>query len=313
LQEWILTALVLAGLWVLILFLPRTSHSSVVVDVVVSPGMSMRQVAFLLAREELIRSEWAVLAYAKARGIDDNIQAGTYTLSPSMSVPSMVGRMVSGEARSTDLVITIPEGLNSWEIDRRLRAGGMTWLAGAFAKESLAHEGRLFPNTYRFRPEATVGEVVQIMRDEGDRRTAPYTSSDILVASLLEKEAKTLTDMKLVAGIIEKRLSLGMLLQLDAAVAYGWCRRITPPGKLCDVTQAPLVSEISSDGPYNLYMRPGLPVGPIGNPGPTALDAAAHPTASDYLYYLSTRDGSKIIFSKTLSEHNANRRKHLGL
>jgi len=107
-----------------------------------------------------------------------------------------------------------------------------------------------------------------------------------------------------------------MLLQIDATVAYGWClRRWLPMSSTanCDVTQAPIALEIKTDGPYNTYTRPGLPEGPIGNPGLQALEAAKHPKASDYLYYLSTRDGSDIIFSKTLDEHLKNRAKYLGL
>lgn len=313
-QVSVLVAVVLAvGIWVVFLLSPQRPGSPNVIDIVVEPGATMREVAAQMYSKELIRSEWITLAYAQMRGWDSKIKAGIYELRPSMSVFEILNRMVSGEARSTDISITISEGLNVWEIDARLRAGGMTWRVGAFAEQALAHEGRLFPETYRFSPEATVEQVVDSMRREGAKRMAGYSSRDIIVASLLEKEAKTPDDMKLVAGVIEKRTEIGMLLQLDAAVAYGWCRRITPSGRLCDVTQAPLVSEIPKDGPYNIYARSGLPVGPIGNPGPGALEAATHPTASEYLYYLSTRDGSRIIFSKTLEEHNANRRQYLGI
>lgn len=309
----IVAVLLAVGLWVLFVLLARSPGSTQVVDIVVAPGATMRQVAIQMYDKELIRSVWITLVYAQVRGIDSSIQAGIYELSPGMSVFELLNRMVSGDARSTDISITVPEGLNAWEIDGRLRAGGMKWRAGAFAQQALAYEGSLFPETYRLSPDATVEEVIDVMRQEGFKRMAGYTSRDIIIASLLEKEAKALADMKLVAGIIAKRMEIGMLLQLDASVAYGWCRRITAPGRLCDVTQAPLISEIPKDGAYNIYARPGLPVGPIGNPGSRALEAATHPTASDYLYYLSTRDGSRIIFSKTLEEHNANRRKYLGI
>ncbi len=305
--------LLAVGIWVLFMLLARSPGSIRVVDIVVAPGATMRQVATQMHEKELIRSVWVTLVYAQVRGLDSSIQAGIYELTPSMSVFELIDRMVSGDARSTDISITIPEGLNVWEIDARLRSGGMTWRLGAFAQGALAYEGQLFPETYRLSPDATVEEVIDIMRKEGARRMEGYSQQDVIIASLLEKEAKTLSDMKLVAGIIAKRMEIGMLLQLDASVAYGWCRRVAAPGRLCDVTRAPLISEIPKDGPYNVYARPGLPVGPIGNPGLSALEAATHPTASDYLYYLSTRDGSRIIFSKTLQEHNANRRQHLGL
>jgi UPF0755 protein len=130
---------------------------------------------------------------------------------------------------------------------------------------------------------------------------------------MLEKEAKTSHDMALVAGIIYKRMEIGMLLQIDATVAYGWCLRSAGLGRDCDVTQAPIALELGIDGPYNTYLRAGLPAGPISNPGIQALEAAANPSTSDYLFYLSTRDGSRIIYAETHEEHLQNRREHLGV
>ena len=107
-----------------------------------------------------------------------------------------------------------------------------------------------------------------------------------------------------------------MPLQIDATVIYGACRRKMAEIKFtknCEVTfQGPAI-EIKIDGPYNTYTRKGLPPGPISNPGLKAIEAALNPTASNYLYYLSTRDGSQMIYSKTAGEHVANRRKYLGI
>ena len=122
--------------------------------------------------------------------------------------------------------------------------------------------------------------------------------------------------MKLVSGIIKKRLELGIPLQIDAAVIYGACRRIAEEGnwiRNCNVTfQGPAI-EIKIEGPFNTYIYKGLPPAPISNPGLQAIEAALNPTPSDYLYYLSTRDGSQMIYSKTPGEHAANRRKYLGI
>jgi len=120
----------------------------------------------------------------------------------------------------------------------------------------------------------------------------------------------------LVAGIIRNRLARKMPLQIDATVAYGACLRRFIVGnykKDCDVSQIGVGAEIRIDSGYNSYMRLGLPVGPIANPGITAIQAVLNPQKSDYLYYLSTRDGSQMIFSKTAAEHAANRRKYLGI
>ena len=142
----------------------------------------------------------------------------------------------------------------------------------------------------------------------------------LIKASILEKEARKEKDMRLVAGVIENRLARGMLLQIDATVSYGACLRNFQFSifsfqtlKYCDVSQIGVANEIKIDGPYNTYTRAGLPAGPIANPGITAIQAVLNPAKSDYLYYLSTRDGSRVIFSKTAAEHATNRHKHLGL
>jgi len=122
----------------------------------------------------------------------------------------------------------------------------------------------------------------------------------------------------LVAGVIRNRLAQKMPLEIDATVSYGACLRdlqvrLVNKYKYCDVSQIGVGAEIRIDSPYNSYKRSGLPPGPIANPGITAIQAVLNPKQSDYFYYLSTRDGSQMIFSKTGAEHVANRRKYLGI
>jgi len=137
----------------------------------------------------------------------------------------------------------------------------------------------------------------------------------IIIASMLEREVQSDEDMRLVAGIMYKRMEIGMPLQIDATVAYGACLRQAEEnnfGKNCDTSFIGVAREIPIDSKYNTYTRKGLPDGPISNPGLRAIDAAKNPKESPYLYYLSTRDG-ETIFSRTGAEHEANRRKYLGL
>jgi UPF0755 protein len=317
-REWSArTAAALAGAVVVILvavfvvlFVPAIGDG-VPREVTIEPGMSGSRVARLLKDEGVIRSATAFRWYAAVTGRSDRLQAGRYVLCPCDSLGVTLDAIASGRALSDDIVLTVPEGMNVWEIDRLVAGAGLEE-EGIFRRANRVYEGTLFPDTYRFREDINAVDIAERMRQEFGERASGYTPEQVIVASMLEKEAKTSHDMALVAGIIYKRMEIGMLLQIDATVAYGWCLRSAGLGRDCDVTQAPIALELGIDGPYNTYLRAGLPAGPISNPGIQALEAAANPSTSDYLFYLSTRDGSRIIYAETHEEHLQNRREHLG-
>ena len=203
-----------------------------------------------------------------------------------------------------DVKITIPEGMNIADIDQMLTKAGIVPQGTLLTPEYLKLEGVLFPNTYRFDKDSDAEDIVVRMRKE-------YPDRGILIiASLLEKEVQTETDMRLVAGIIQKRRTAGMALQVDATVAYGACYPKFLAGTYCDVSKINIVDNIKRDSAYNTYTRTGLPQGPIGNPGSKAISAAQNPQTSEYWYYLSTKDGT-TIFSRTLEEHNRARARYL--
>ncbi len=289
----------------------------------VEAGWGGGKIASELERAGLIRSTFAFILITNWTRTGDRLKAGTYLLSSDMSARQIAERIAAGDAVSDDISVTVPEGMNVWEIDKLLASKSLIE-SGSFARIYHSQEGTLWPDTYRFDVSLAsrshqfgdARAIGSVMVDEFKNRAIGAPPDELIIASMLEKEAKQKEDMQLVAGIIARRRQLGMPLQIDATVAYGWClARWLPMNSLalCDVTQAPLATQVKVDGPYNTYTRKGLPVGPISNPGETALWAAAHPTASEYLYYLSTRDGSKLIFAKTAAEHLANRAKYLGL
>jgi UPF0755 protein len=291
--------------------------------VAIPSGAGALAISRILDEAGIIRSAFAFRLYITFHGLARELQAGSYAVCPCESTRDIAQAIASGDALSTDISLTIPEGMNAWEIDELLTQRGLI-LAGSFARQFYNEEGSFFPDTYRFDASVASQSLVygsarryaDAMRVGFANKASSYTREQVIIASMLEKEAKTAEDMRIVAGIIAQRRQLGMLLQIDATVAYGWCLARWLPmssSRNCDVTQAPIAFEIKKDGPYNTYMRTGLPVGPIANPGLRALDAAANPQPSEYLYYLSTRDGSQLIYSKTLAEHNRNRAKYLGL
>ena len=203
-----------------------------------------------------------------------------------------------------DIKVTIPEGTNLADIEKLIKDAGVSIQDRLLTKENLALEGSLFPDTYRFDKNSAAQDIIVRMRREYPDREA------LIIASLLEKEVQTESDMRVVAGIIKKRLAAGMPLQIDASVAYGACFPRFERGEYCGVSQVNLVDNIKKDSAYNTYTRTGLPVGSITNPGTRALRSAENPAASDYWYYLSKPDGT-TIFSKTLEEHNRARARYL--
>lgn len=289
----------------------------------VGSGQSLTAISNLLKEQGLVRSALVFRFYVAGLGRERNLKAGDYTI-PAGATLNDIAWQIAGGGASNDTAVFIPEGYNIWEIDKRLTDVGLI-KEGQFATAYGSHEGYLFPDTYRFKPDSLLAEIEQKMELNGQDKTKDLigglsvSARDriLTIASIIEKEARTESDMRLVSGVIANRLKQGMPLAIDATVSYGACLRKFKDLNIatlkdCDVTQIGVGAEIKIDSAYNTYLRAGLPPHSISNPGLTAVEAALNPTG-DYLYYLSTRDGSQIIFSKTGAEHAANRRKYLGL
>jgi UPF0755 protein len=161
-------------------------------------------------------------------------------------------------------------------------------------------EGYLFPDTYEIAKQETCEDILSAMLANFGQKLTPALRTEIknqkksifdivTMASMIEKEVKSLDDKKIVSGILWKRIAIGMPLQLDATIVY--------------ITGNPKVStkDTQINSPYNTYKYYGLPKGPISNPGIDSITAAIYPTQTNYLYYLT--DG-KTIFSETLEQHN---------
>lgn len=321
-----LVAIVLLGFISIILL---SSSLDSYQEVVIREGWGVKEIADMLKDKTVINNKTIFIIYTLAMGYEKKLQAGRYVFPSGATIPSIVYSISEGFAESDDILVTIPEGFNVFDIDKRLFRLGLIQ-EGEFARKYYNDEGQFFPDTYLFKKEGeTVDTIAEKMKNHLNLKFEEISlvlntlvfHDTIVKASIIEKETRKEEDMRLVAGVIENRLAKGMLLQVDATVSYGACRRQLEFGILnlesgyryCDVSQVPVGAEIKVDGPYNTYIRTGLLPDPIANPGITAIRAVLNPTPSDYLYYLSTRDGSQIIYSKTASEHAANRRKYLGI
>lgn len=298
-----------------LVFLPLDRSADKPLEFVVQKGDGSAKVARLLDEQGLVRNRYLFIGYTLLVGKEKDFKAGRYLISSAMSIPKIVEIFSEGRAEPEGIKVTIPEGLNSGEIVAVLGKNFKGLKISDFQK----NEGYLFPDTYWFDDEENGEEIIKKMADNFNIKTkelVPKISVSklyeaVVVASMLEKEVRKPEDMALVAGIIYKRLELGMLLQIDATVAYGVCLLKWLNQKACDVSQVNLIENIKIDSQYNTYTRKELPSGPISNPGLKALSAALNPVASDYLYYLTAKEDGRTIFSKTAEEHARNRVKYL--
>ena len=299
----ILISLALVGFFIISLWqgtkLPKDIRATEEKIFSVEKGQSFSQIAENLEKEALIKDSLYFKAYVLLEGHARSLQAGEYFLSPSMSLPEIVQKIVSGDTAS--MAVTIPEGFTVKQIEERL----------GFVLPGENLEGFLFPDTYSFPANISGQEAVDRMRENFNRKLTVEMMQEtekqgktifeiITMASLIEKEVRTLEDKKLVSGVLWNRLGIGMPLQVDATIVY-----IT--GK--QTTRISL-QDLQIDSPYNTYKYRGLPVGPICNPGQESIIAAIYPQESQYWYYLSAPDGT-THFSRTLQEHNIAKAKYL--
>ena len=263
----VLLVLVLIGFLSLGIFLPVSSTGKEQIFSV-EKGQGSFKIAENLEKEGLISSKLFFSFYIFLAGDQKRLQAGKYFISPSESIAKIANKIISGD--TAKITITIPEGWTQKQIEEALNLK----LPG----DNL--EGYLFPDTYHLPFGATGEEVVKIMKDNFNKKTADLKITDdiIIMASLIEKEVRTQEDKELVSGILWKRLKVGMPLQVDVEM---WT-----------------------------YKNRGLPPAPIANPGLESILAVLNPKASPYWYYLSKPDGT-TVFSKTLAEHNLARAKYL--
>lgn len=277
---------------------------------VIEKGDTIREIGNKLKKEGLIRDPVIFFLYVKKNNQDTKIQAGTYRLSPSLRLPDLVENLTHG---TLDVWVTIPEGIRADEIADILEETFEQYDESWRDKLNL-YEGYLFPDTYLVPKDAGIDTIIAIMRANFDSKVADLGlagNSDleriIIIASLIEREARLPDEKVLVSSVIHNRLNIGMKLDIDATVQYAlgyqkdekrwWKRALTR-------------ADLARQTPYNTYLNAGLPPTPISNPGSDALQAAANPAETDYMYYLTDGDGN-TYFAKDYEEHQNNIEKYL--
>ncbi|HVK05114.1 MAG TPA: endolytic transglycosylase MltG [Armatimonadaceae bacterium] len=284
----------------------------------VPKGAAIGTIAEDLEKRKLIRSAKAFTYIARGR----SVQPGTYEVKPSETPSQILDRLAKGDILTVK--VTIPEGYTLAQIARRLEENGLgdadaflylVQKEGAKLKASFPPpanlEGYLFPDTYRFPVGSDAETVAQRMLTQFDEQVAKKRADllkksgrtlreIVIIASMVEREARVAKDRAPIAGVIYNRLAQNMPLQIDATVLYAYL--LQGEGH----KERLLYRDLAINSPYNTYRVRGLPAGPICNPGIASLDAALTPDRSQpYLYYVARPDGSHI-FGMTLAEHNRN-------
>lgn len=278
----------------------------------VKNGEGFRQIVAGLESGGFIKSSLMFKVLSVITGSAFKLKPGSYKLSPSMTSFEILNNLIVGVQK--EVVVVIPEGANIREIDVILRDSGIT-KAEEFLSKALKEklEGKLFPDTYKFFMNSSPEEVINKMLANFEFKTKSLSegsikNSDLIVASLLEKEVRSSEDQKIVAGILKKRMEIEIPLQVDATICYIKAVLIPRESPSC-YPLSTLDFKIKSD--YNTYLYRGLPPGPIGNPGISAITSALNPAVSPYLFYLSDPETGKTVFAKTLEEQIQHKARYL--
>lgn len=275
---------------------------------VIAKGAGVSEIAKKLKEENLIRSELAFKIYIKQDNLTDRLQAGSYKLSPSMSVEEIIENLKVG---SEDIWVTLIEGWRVEEIAEKLNEQ-LKIDKKEFLK--LAKEGYMFPDTYLFPKQSSARYVADTLKRTFDNRFSEELRTKmrskgltetqaVILASIVEREARSQKAREEVASILLRRLKIDMGLNADATLQYilgyqpeeksWWKRHLTSEDK-------------KVDSPYNTYLYRGLPPGPICNPSLSSLKAVANADPNTpYLYYYHDSKGNSF-YAETLEEHNEN-------
>ncbi|KKQ73924.1 MAG: Aminodeoxychorismate lyase [Berkelbacteria bacterium GW2011_GWB1_38_5] len=265
-------------------------------EFIVKSGQSTKTIAQNLQQEGIISSSTAFVMYVRFK--NDLIQVGVYKLSSSQNIKEILAILASGKA--SEYLVTIPEGWRVTQIDEYL-AEKKVIQAGELLKIASSFEGYLFPDTYRFLPNSKPEDIKKEMMDNFVTKTAGLnpTRDNIILASIVEREAKFDDDRAKIAGVYLNRLDKGMKLEADPTIQYA--KGSWNPIKVSDYR--------NTNSLYNTYQYLGLPPGPICNPGLKSIEAVMYPQKGDWLYFFNKEDGH-AVFSATLQEHEDNLKKY---
>jgi UPF0755 protein len=297
--------------------------------VLIEKGENALVVGEKLSKSGVIGSKYFLVFYLWQNKQLHSLVAGVYEFAPGLKIPEVAKIITGGEVAVTRIPITFPEGWTAVDMAKRLDANGFAGdeflaivnnpsdeLKNKFEflgeiKKGQTLEGYLFPDTYYFAKDASAQDIVLKMLANFDLKFTKNMRDDVagqkkslqdivVMASIIEKEAKFPEDLKLVSSVFWNRLAIGQKLQSDATLEY----------VLTDNKIQHSLTDLQNSSPYNTYKFEGLPPGPVSNPGLNAIVAAINPAKTDYFFFLTDLKTHKTIFSQTFEQHVANKTKY---
>jgi UPF0755 protein len=277
---------------------------------VVEKGESIGQVAVDLNKEKIIKSPFLFQLIIKTIPGQESVKAGKYFFEHRQNLLRVIYRLITNKSGFELIEVVFPEGTSVKEMSQILSSKIAGFNSKDFEKKALPFEGMLFPDTYHFSLDIGSDEIIKAMNDNFLEKIEPFdldikktkkTLDQIVnMASIVEEEGKDYLSKQMIAGILWKRFDISMPLQVDAVFRY-W------NGKHSFTLTT---EDLREDSPYNTYTRKGLPPTPITNPGLDSIKATIYPRKSNYLYYLTGKDG-KMYYATTHDEHVLNKDKYL--
>jgi UPF0755 protein len=278
--------------------------------VTISEGTTLRSAVSIMKDGGYIRSELALFVYFTIYHESNSIKASTYVFEEPLNLEDLTDKLTKGNYGEGLKKFTHIEGERVELLASRASIAFTNFNEKTFLDLALPFEGRLFPETYLMPDDYTAEELFELLTSTFDEKIDPLQeqinkhnlSLDeiIILASILEREANSPESKKIVSGILQNRLDIGMPLQVDASVEYILNK---PLSEL-------MPEDLKIDSPYNTYLNKGLPPTAIGNPGIEAIEAVLEPTPSQYMFYITGTDG-EFRYAKNFNEHKRNVARYL--
>ncbi|MCA9363550.1 endolytic transglycosylase MltG [Candidatus Kaiserbacteria bacterium] len=309
-----LALLGLLGLFLISLELKNLNQAPVLfpinTPITIDEGSGVKQITEQLENSGVVKSK-TFLYYALVLFHDPaTIKASTYLFEEPLSTLKVAKRLTEGDFDSNLVTFTHYEGERVSKLAERATLLLPQFDSAKFITLAEPFEGQLYPDTYFIPKDFTADDLLNLLHETFNERLNQFESkisahnldlNEILIlASIIEREANSPESMRMVSGILQNRLEIGMALQADASIEY----ILDKP--LSELTP----DDLEIDSPYNTYLYPGLPPTPIGNPGLDAIEAVLNPTKSDYFYYITGNDG-EFYYAETYNQHLINIEKYL--